>query len=178
VATQTNDCDTEIGGSAGSGWCYPDTGEGPNEGECAAGPFECFCSGSAYFQGCTFGVDAPCAALETGSTCTNCDFRECFLDNGVTTDSCIGGTNPQNPATACTAPSIAGCPDNSSPGVYCGGGEVVAQGVQDTPVGDEADPTLAAIFCIGPTTAPAVNAAAGLPSAGKLELMGHARGLP
>jgi hypothetical protein len=45
-------------------------------------------------------------------------------------------------------------------------------------VADEADPTLAAMFCIGPTTSGAVNGAAGLPGLGKIELPGHARGLP
>ena len=40
------------------------------------------------------------------------------------------------------------------------------------PVNDASDPTLAALFCIGPTASSAVNAAAGLPGLGRLELMG------
>jgi hypothetical protein len=174
LATQTNGCDTEIGGPAGSGWCYPDTLEGPNEGECAAGPFDCFCSGNAYFQGCTFGNDAPCAALELGSTCTNCDARDCYLDNGVTTDSCIGGANPL-PATACAA--VGTCPDPVPP-AYCGGGEIVAQGVQDAPLGEEADPTLAALYCLPPSITPVVNSAFGYPGPARIELMTHMRLLP
>ena len=54
------------------------------------------------------------------------------------------------------------------------GESVTATGVADVPVNHEADPTLAALFCIGPTTAPAVNAVAGLPGLGRLELPGHA----
>lgn len=58
------------------------------------------------------------------------------------------------------------------------GGSVTASGVADVPVNDESDPTLAAMFCIGPMSASAVNSAAGLPGLGRLELPGHARGLP
>jgi hypothetical protein len=50
--------------------------------------------------------------------------------------------------------------------------------VVSTPVNDASDPTLAALFCIGPTTSPSVNAAAGLPGLGRLELQGHAQGIP
>jgi hypothetical protein len=55
---------------------------------------------------------------------------------------------------------------------------VTATGVADPPVNGESNPTLAALFCIGPTSAGAVNAAAGLPGLGRLELPGHARELP
>jgi hypothetical protein len=58
------------------------------------------------------------------------------------------------------------------------GDVVTASGVQSSPLHDESDPTLAALFCIGPTTAPAVNSAAGLPGLGRLELPGHAKGAP
>ncbi len=58
------------------------------------------------------------------------------------------------------------------------GESVTASGLVDAPVADEADPTLAALFCIGPTSSSAVNGAAGLPGLGKVELPGHARGLP
>ncbi len=55
---------------------------------------------------------------------------------------------------------------------------VTATGVQSAPVNDQADPTLAALFCIGPTSSSSVNSAAGLPGLGRLELGGHAQGLP
>ncbi len=57
------------------------------------------------------------------------------------------------------------------------GESVTASGLADAPVADESDPTLAALFCVGPTSSSAVNSAAGLPGLGKLELPGHARGL-
>jgi hypothetical protein len=55
---------------------------------------------------------------------------------------------------------------------------VNATGAVDVPVNDMSDPTLAALFCIGPTASASVNAAAGLPGLGRLELMGHAQGIP
>jgi hypothetical protein len=45
-------------------------------------------------------------------------------------------------------------------------------------VNDASDLTLAALFCIGPTNAAAVNNAAGLPGLGRFELQGHAQGTP
>ena len=54
------------------------------------------------------------------------------------------------------------------------GDTVTATGNADPPVNHESDPTLAALFCIGPTSSSAVNGAAGLPGLGRLELTGHA----
>jgi len=54
------------------------------------------------------------------------------------------------------------------------GNTVKATGLADAPVGHQSDPTLAALFCVGPTSSGAVNAVAGLPGLGRLELPGHA----
>jgi len=51
---------------------------------------------------------------------------------------------------------------------------VNATGHVDVPVSHQSNPTLASLFCIGPTSAGSVNAAAGLPGLGRLELQGHA----
>ena len=40
-------------------------------------------------------------------------------------------------------------------------------------IDDVSNPTLAALFCIGPTTSGSVNSAAGLPGLGRLQLTGH-----
>ena len=118
--------------------CSPDPGTpGPNDGICAAGPFDIFCSPVETFRGCLADSDCP----RPGDTCTGGKNRDCF-DNGNLAES------------------------------------VVATGVQDTPVADQSDPTLAALFCIGNTSSSGVNSAAGLPGLGRLELPGHARGLP
>jgi hypothetical protein len=58
------------------------------------------------------------------------------------------------------------------------GGSIVAQGQADPPVQDTSEPTLAAVFCIAPTSLPAVNAAAGLPGPGRTTLKGTASGHP
>jgi hypothetical protein len=54
------------------------------------------------------------------------------------------------------------------------GESTTASGRADTPANHQSDPTLAALFCIGPTTASSVNSVAGLPGLGRLELPGHA----
>ena len=58
------------------------------------------------------------------------------------------------------------------------GGSVLATGAPDVPVGDEWNPKLGALFCLGPTLSPSTNAAWGFPGLGRLELLGHARALP
>ncbi len=56
---------------------------------------------------------------------------------------------------------------------------VSASGVADPPdANGESDPTIAALFCIGPTSASAVNSVGGLPGLGRIELPSHARELP
>jgi hypothetical protein len=64
-----------------------------------------------------------------------------------------------------------------APGLV-GTGTLTAQGMADPPVNDTSNPTLAAVFCIGPTIAGAVNAAAGLPGPGRVTINGTAVGLP
>lgn len=58
------------------------------------------------------------------------------------------------------------------------GGSVSAIGVADPPVAGVAHPTLAALFCIGPTSSSAVNTAAGLPGLGRTQLTGTALEIP
>ena len=58
------------------------------------------------------------------------------------------------------------------------GGSIVATGAADPPTNDTSDPTLAAVFCIAPTSLPAVNAAAGLPGPARVRLKGTATGSP
>jgi hypothetical protein len=62
--------------------------------------------------------------------------------------------------------------------ILVGSGTLTAQGVEDPPVNDVSHPTLAAVFCVGPTTAGAVNTVAGLPGPGRVTIRGTALGLP
>jgi len=55
---------------------------------------------------------------------------------------------------------------------------LVAIGMEDAPMNDVSNPTLAAVFCVGPTSASAVNAVAGLPGPGRVTIRGTATALP
>jgi cysteine-rich repeat protein len=140
-----------------------DLSQGGNEFECSAGPFDQFCQPSATFRSCS--SDGDCAGELSCSGGPNFG-AECASDfdcpaGTCEPDLCTGGKNRE-------------CyPDNGLVG-----GVVTATGVADIPVNDESDPTLAAEFCIGPTSSGAVNAAAGIPGLGRIELPGHARALP
>jgi hypothetical protein len=163
-ATAPNQCD------GGAGDCGPDPGTpSPNDGICQTGPFEQFCGPNATFQGCL--SDADCAQYNicnggsnAGANCT--DPSEC---PGGTCNSKVGGS-PE----LCNVGKLRDCFLDG--GVV--GGTDTATGVVSAPVHDEADPTLAALFCIGPTSSSGVNGAAGLPGLGRLELPGHAKGIP
>jgi len=185
LATAPNQCD---GGDLD---CAPGGTPGPNDGQCQTGPTDFSCQPNGTMIGCT--SDADCAAAGVmscvGGTnaghvcsvasecpggscnaelCTGVKQRECFLDNGVTSTVCEGGTKN---GTACTTAS-------QCPGGVCGGASDKASGQAVVPVNDASDPTLAALFCIGPTSSSSVNAAAGLPGLGRLELQGHTQGTP
>jgi len=55
---------------------------------------------------------------------------------------------------------------------------LTAIGMEDAPMNDTSSPTLAAVFCVGPTSASAVNSVAGLPGPGRVTIKGTALGLP
>jgi hypothetical protein len=55
---------------------------------------------------------------------------------------------------------------------------LTAVGVADTPMNDTSNPTIAAVFCVGPTGASAVNGVSGLPGPGRTTIKGAALGRP
>jgi hypothetical protein len=94
-------------------------------------------------------------------------FEGCTTDDDCTVDKV------QVPGQTCSVQKTRPCfTDNGAIG-----GSVSATGHAVPPVNGESNPTLAALFCIPPTSAAAVNTAAGLPGLGRLELQGHAREL-
>ena len=102
----------------------------------------------------------------TNANATCVDDSEC---PGGSCNSLVGG-----PPELCSLGKFRECfTDNGAIGA-----SVNATGVADPPTNDQSDPTLAALFCIGPTSSSAVNGAAGLPGLGRLELPGHAIGFP
>jgi hypothetical protein len=58
------------------------------------------------------------------------------------------------------------------------GNSINSLGSPDAPINDTAQPTLASTFCVNPTSAGAVNQAAGLPGPGRVTLFGTAVGNP
>ncbi|MBI3770795.1 MAG: hypothetical protein HY271_20190 [Deltaproteobacteria bacterium] len=103
----------------------------------------------------------------TGPSESFCGPVEIF--RGCSSDAQCGVGVGGAPGDTCNVTRFRDCFDNGLDT------EVVrASGVVDKPSGHASNPTLAALFCIGPTTAGAVNSAAGLPGLGRLELQGHA----
>jgi len=149
--------------------CPGSTCVAANKGSCAGGPFEQFCGPNATFQGCA--SDPDCAAQNNCVGGSNAG-AACIGASSCPGGSCqskVGGTQE-----TCSIGRFRDCfLDN---GVV--GGTVNATGVAQAPVHDVSNPTLAALFCIGPTTSGSVNGAPGLPGLGRLELPGIAVGRP
>lgn len=55
---------------------------------------------------------------------------------------------------------------------------LIAVGQEDPPMNDVSNPTLGAVFCVGPTGSSSVNNVAGLPGPGRVTIKGTALGLP
>ena len=147
--TKPNGCvDDTTDNSINGSLCVDTAPVGDNEGECPEGPP----TGT-----CTVGSGHP--------------QRSCTSDNDCCDDapSCV-----TDPATAgeCAVSNRLCFLDNGL------GGAITGTGQADPPVDDVAHPILAAVFCIGPTSAPAVNIAAGLPGPGRVTIKGTALGLP
>jgi hypothetical protein len=118
----------------------------------------------------------------------------CVTDGSAPTDTVNEGHCPEGPVDQqCKIETFRGClahGDCPAPGDSCGsgprlcyldngvvGGSVSAFGMADVPSNGESDPTFAALFCVGKTNA-AVNAAAGLPGLGRIELPLHSKEIP
>jgi hypothetical protein len=157
-------------------------------------PGGAICGGLRCISGSNNG--APCPTAGGTSVCPSgscgrpgfatkpneCDsgVGDCALDSGNEW-ACVSGPFEQFCAPSATHKACSTNADCTVSGDTCQGkfrncydNSVTATGLADVPVNHEADPTLAAMFCIAPTTSPAVNSVAGLPGLGRLELPGHA----
>ena len=200
------DCPDQGGGtSCGGHDCGADedcpTGATCSGGECTSTTGQCGaprCQGGAN-AGAGCAVGASCASGVCGTpglpTAINgCnDATACMPTGTPERGECTLGPydllcTPTETFRACTF----GGGECTFPGDTCGflarpcfldssgaiGGAINAVGAPDAPINDAANPTLAATFCVGPTTAGAVNGAAGLPGPGRVTLFGDAQGLP
>jgi hypothetical protein len=122
--------------------------DGNNEGQCTVGPTDNNCTVASGHAQRGCSTDADC-----GGAAGSCESiaRACFLTGGGTFQP-----SGQNDGTD----------------------SLTAIGEPDPPVNDVAHPTLAAVFCVGPTGASAINNVAGLPGPGRVTLRGTALGLP
>jgi hypothetical protein len=144
-----------------------------NNSECPGGGAACSVPGAATAGNqCDGGIgdcgDNPQVGDPNKRTCLSGP-SETFCGPVETFKGCAINADCTFPGDLCNVTRFRDCFDNGSDGDV-----VTASGVADPPSGHDADPTLAALFCIGPTTAGAVNSAAGLPGLGRLELGGHA----
>ena len=143
---------------------------------------------------CTGASECPggaCSAPGTQTAANQCDggSGDCVADPGTpslndricstgplenfcgpteTFRSCSGDGDCTFAGDTCSVARFRDCFDNGTIGET-----ITASGHADPPSGHQSDPTLAAMFCVAPTTSASVNNAAGLPGLGRLELQGH-----
>ncbi len=112
-----------------------------------------------------------------GPTDQNCTLASGHAQRGCTSDTDCGGAagSCESVARRCF---LTGGGTFQPSGQNDGSDTLTALGLEDPPVNDVSHPTLAAVFCVGPTAAPAVNNVAGLPGPGRVTVKGTALGLP
>jgi hypothetical protein len=131
---------------------------------------------------CDSNGDATLDCVEDGTssegTCTlgpidnNCSAASGHSQRGCLDDSeCGGGLN------SCLSANRR-CFLTGGLAAEIGSNTLTAQGMADPPAGDVSNPTLGAVFCIGPTGASSINNVAGLPGPGRVTIAGTAEGLP
>ncbi len=151
---------------------------------------------SANSPGCSDAAGKKCFCPSDGQSTrpSACIDTTDFPGDGTlcAADSQTEGHCPEGPVDQqCVIETFRGCLVNldcPAPGDSCGsgprlcyldngavGGSVIAIGMTDPPdANGEADPRFAALFCVGKTNA-AVNASAGLPGLGRIQLPLHTR---
>ncbi|HEY2386093.1 MAG TPA: hypothetical protein VGK30_03965 [Candidatus Binatia bacterium] len=153
-------------------------------------------SGTNAGHACAAGSECPggaCSAPGAQSAANQCDggpgSNDCVADAGTPSPNdrkCSSGPIESFCGPTETFRGCAGDGDCSFAGDHCNvsrfrdcfdngvvGESDNATGHADPPVNHQSNPSLAALFCIGPTSSASVNSAAGLPGLGRLELMGH-----
>ncbi len=123
-------------------------GDGDGEGDCTIGPTDQNCTVASGHGQRGCTTDADCGGA--AGSCASIP-RHCFLTGGGTFQP--SGHND-------------------------GSDSLIAVGMADAPMQDVSNPTLAAVFCVGPTGAPSINNVAGLPGPGRITIRGTALGLP
>ncbi len=123
-------------------------GDANGEGECLNGPTDQNCSLASGHAQRGCLGDVDCGG--GGGSCQTFP-RGCFLTGGGTFQA--GGTMD-------------------------GTDTLIAVGEADAPTNDVSNPTLGAVFCVGPTGSSSINNVAGLPGPARVTIHGTAQGLP
>jgi hypothetical protein len=139
--------------------------------DCGAGAL--FCSqppngAASKPNDCTDTVCSPVAGQPNNGECLGGPPDQ-FCDPTETFKGCSSNAECTAPGDTCVGRNRPCFLDNGAIG-----GSVSAVGEADPPVGGVAHPALGALFCVPQTSAGAVNAAAGLPGLGRLQLRGTA----
>ena len=111
-----------------------------------------------------------------GPITQNCSVASGHAQRGCTTDAECGGV-----AGSCQSANrlcfLTGG-GTFQPNALDGTDTLIAVGQEDPPQNDVSNPTLGAVFCVGPTGSASVNNVAGLPGPGRVTIKGTALGLP
>jgi hypothetical protein len=146
---------------------------------CSAAPGKkCFCPAEQQTtkpNGCVDTTDSaadgslcqPKGGSQTEGTCPESVALHCQIQDFL---GCLADSDCPAPGDSCTTEPTPCFLDNGAVG-----GKVLAIGMADPPTNGEADPTLAALFCVGRTSSSGVNSAAGLPGLGRIELPIHSK---
>jgi hypothetical protein len=123
------------------------------------GPAACWCPGQQHPNACSDGVctvggdgEGVCSTGPTDSICTIESFRSCSADS----DCPAAGDSCETGLRKCMGPTDAS-------GMALGP-------ISRTGTPSQATPTLASAYCLGATSSPSLNTAAGLPGPGALRL--------
>jgi hypothetical protein len=150
TAAGAGTCSSIGGEPAKPSSCVDDTSTGEDESLCAE----------------VGGGEGECSYLPIDQTCAIETFRACVDDT-----DCQPGAGDDAPGDHCVVHHRKCYRDNGAPNGF--GVTIEAEGSHTTPTGQRWGSTFAAVFCLPPTGSAAVNAAAGLPGPGRIELSGN-----
>ncbi|MCC6766629.1 MAG: hypothetical protein IT293_18380 [Deltaproteobacteria bacterium] len=139
-------------------------------------PAACLDDTSTSALDCTDGDADGEGECPNGPTDQNCSVASGHAQRGCLSDvDCGGGGGSCQVAQRKCFLTGGG---TFQPSALDGTDTLVAVGMADAPMNDVAQPTLGAVFCVGPTGASAVNNVAGLPGPGRVTIRGTAAGAP
>jgi hypothetical protein len=104
--------------------------------------------------------------------------KNCSVASGHAQRGCIGDFDCGVGIGSCVAANRKCFLTGGFTGTKIGTNTFTAVGMEDAPMADTSNPTLGAVFCVGPTGSSAVNGVFGLPGPGRVTIKGTALGLP